>query len=398
MYRVEKALIPKDEGYEPRYLVTKDYECMDVVNRWININSFNSYLTGKRYAQVLVGYFKYLETLKLSYEQVTNKSVIDGFIRYLMYGDETKIPIEGVKSIDAVKYNIGVIKNFYIWLEDEKIIEQVPMGTVQKSSNNRYANKKFLYGQIYQFEFNKSLVTKLRGRQKRTYRKWLTKDQVEKIGQQFTCDRDRCIFLISYNTGARIGEILGIKMNEYDSNERKLEIRRNTVNENESLAKTLERDLYISQELCEEIDNYIIGERSDIEMETGWSDYMFLTSKGANKGKPVKYHNILKAFKNAGERAGFKREEIITHSGRSTRTQQLIELAIEYPEIGISDSLIQDEMGWKSLDTIKHYRKPVASRLRKKVTDKITEIERIKDNENRRRVCDIIAEIEGQMP
>ena len=95
MYKVERAQIPVGEGFEPRYLITKNGECLDEVNRWIDINSMNSYKTGKKYAQILVKYLNYLDSLNISYDKVTKKSVINGFIRYLLYGDDKNLKIEG---------------------------------------------------------------------------------------------------------------------------------------------------------------------------------------------------------------------------------------------------------------------------------------------------------------
>lgn len=386
MYKVERAQIPVGEVFEPRYLITKDGECLDEVNRWIEINSMSSYNTGKKYAHILVRYFNYLESLNITYDKVTKKSIINGFIRHLLYGDGKNFMIEGKTSISLVKNYIGVIKNFYFWLEDELIVETNPVLTGRSSSNYSHVKDKFLYGQIYNLDINESVISKLRGRQKRTYLKWLTDEQIEGMSEKFTIDRDKCIFMVSHETGARIGEILGIKLKEYDSHERVLKIRRDTTNPNEALVKTIDRDLYISEKLADALDNYILGERSEIESDIGLCDYLFLTTKGKNKGLSVKYATILKSFKKAGKKAGLNPDDIITHSGRSTRAQKLIELAIEYPEIGITDNYIQDEFGWESIDTLKHYKKKVDSRLRKNITQKINEVNRKDSNQYRKEI------------
>lgn len=396
MYRVEKAKVPVGDSYEPRYIITKDYECVDVVNRWIDINSINSYKTGKKYAEVLVKYLNYLDSLNLSYEKVTKKSVINGFIKHLLYGDEKNLSMEGKTSINLVKNYIGIIKNFYFWLEDEQLVEINPVLSGSSSTNYSHVKNKFLYGQIYNLDIKESVITKLRGKQKRKYLKWLSGEEIEKMLNSFTSDRDKCIFLVSHKTGARMGEILGIKLDEYDAHEKVLKIRRDTTNPNEALVKTLERDLYIDDELVELLNKYIIGERADIESDVGWCDYLFLTTKGKNKGLPVQYPNILKTFKKAGVKAGLNPEDVITHSGRSTRAQTLIELAIEYPEIGITEAYIKEEFGWNSIDTLNHYKKQTNSRLRKKVTEKISEVSRKISEEDKRAILDKINKIKGR--
>ena len=42
-----------------------------------------------------------------------------------------------------------------------------------------------------------------------------------------------------------------------------------------------------------------------------------------------------------------------THSGRSTRAQKLVELMKEQPELGITKTFIDEELGWRSEQSIK---------------------------------------------
>ena len=69
-----------------------------------------------------------------------------------------------------------------------------------------------------------------------------------------------------------------------------------------------------------------------------------------------------------------KRSEIRTHSGRSTRAQELVEIMREHPELGVTEGLILEELGWSSVRSLKVYEKGYTKKQRKKVMDKIRTI------------------------
>ena len=68
-----------------------------------------------------------------------------------------------------------------------------------------------------------------------------------------------------------------------------------------------------------------------------------------------------------------KRSEIRTHSGRSTRAQELVEIMREHPELGVTEGLILEELGWSSVRSLKVYEKGY-TKSREKVMDKIRTI------------------------
>lgn len=82
----------------------------------------------------------------------------------------------------------------------------------------------------------------------------------------------------------------------------------------------------------------------------------------------------MRILKNAGEAAGHNKTEIRTHSGRSTRAQQLVELMRDHPELGITPTFIDEEMGWRSPNTIKIYEKGYSQLQKKKILERIPPI------------------------
>ncbi|MFH4176397.1 hypothetical protein WAJ79_25990, partial [Acinetobacter baumannii] len=79
---------------------------------------------------------------------------------------------------------------------------------------------------------------------------------------------------------------------------------------------------------------------------------------------------FLNILKDAAEKAGLDRKEIRTHSGRSTRAQELVEIMRDKPGVGVTETLIKEEMGWTSINTLKVYEKGYSKKQRKKIMEK----------------------------
>lgn len=177
----------------------------------------------------------------------------------------------------------------------------------------------------------------------------------------------------------RIGEILGIKLNHFNPFEPSIEVVRQHNIENRAQAKTTERTLQIYQSLAENIQIYIRTERS--ESDVLGSNFLFLNMRGSFKGFPFKARNFLRILKEAGERTGLTKTEIRTHSGRSTRAQELVELMREQPELGITKTFIDEELGWRSERSIKAYEKGYSLRQKRQIMERIKPV--IQKNQGR---------------
>lgn len=367
--KVEKTLISSprlSSGYRRLYILTEDGIPLYEVNEWLESCSKNSYKTGSSYAYELMDYLRYLKKLKIHYREVKQKSIIEAYIKYLLYGDSSEdvAGIEGVLSFNVVKKRISILKNFYEWLEDNGEIEGNPVGYGIKPDKQGKVNvkSKFLYGQIWNFEMERSLASKLKYKKDQNHIKWYGQEEIQLIWEALPTLRDKIIFEISIESGMRIGEILGLKLRDFNSEEGALEIKKEDNLENEALAKTNERELYISSELTERIELYIRGERLDSIIED--SDYLFLNWKGQSKGHPVRQRNYIRILKRAAKKAGFDEDEIRTHSGRSTLAQQLVEALHEGK---VTEVFILEQFGWSSIETLERYKRTFNRKGRKEV-------------------------------
>lgn len=361
--------IAKDK-HDLRYMITENGIPIQDACLWLDLISMNSYLTGERYAYALLRYFRFLKVNELHYREITSKKVIEEYIKSLLGLGEKVIDYESRMTYTALNTYITVLKSFYHWLEDEHKVTLNPVlfGS-RRTRQPSLVNAKLLYGQIWQFSLEETILSRVTYRKKHNHLKWYSEQEINDILKQLPTLRDKTLFTISVETGMRIGEILGLKLDHFNPFDPSLEVVRQQNIENRAQAKTSERILYIYQSLAEMIQAYISTERTEADIFQ--SNFLFLNAKDPHKGKPLKSRNFLRILKSAGARGGLIKEEIRTHSGRSTRAQQLVELMREQPELGITQAFINEELGWRSERSIKAYEKGYSMKQKRKIMERI---------------------------
>ena len=158
---------------------------------------------------------------------------------------------------------------------------------------------------------------------------------------------------------SRIEEILTIKHYDYYPNENKVWI---------SESKTIPRYCFLPEYVCEIINDYLNGEKFELEisLDKVLDEYLFVNIKKDKwQGEKVEQNNYRRILKRAGKRVGLNPNKIITHAGRSTKAQSLI-------ENGCSDFEIMEIMGWHSIHTIESYRRQFSPKFSKAINQKIT--------------------------
>ncbi|BCC12624.1 TPA: site-specific integrase [Bacillus cereus] len=367
--KVKKA----SNGQILRYLIVEDGIPVPEVCLWLDFVSINSYLTGERYAYALLRYLRYLKRINIHYKDVTKQRVIEEYVKQLLGLNEKILNVDTNMTYTAVKMNVSVLKSFYYWLEDNMKVMHNPITYESKDIKNiKFKEIKFLYGQIWEFNVEQTILSRLTYKQKRNHLKWYSEEEKENISKFLPTLRDKLIFQISVETGMRIGEILGLRLGDFDPHNNWLSVIKRDNIKNQAKAKTKERDVPIYETLSEQIQIYKENERRKSDIY--YSEYLFLNHKGKYKGEPLKARNFLHILKSAAEKSGMKRSEIRTHSGRSTRAQELVEIMREHPELGVTEGLILEELGWSSVRSLKVYEKGYTKKQRKKVMDKIRTI------------------------
>jgi len=344
-YKVVMAKEPVRGGYIERYNIINGYIPLLEINQWLASKS--NLRTAKKYAYMLVSYLNYLDLLEINYREVTKSKIIKGYINYLLFdvlGNVDVLYQETSRSARTVKSYIRRIQRFYKWLEAELEV------------NGKYR-------EIWDYDYYSEISDSHQYKKNKEYIKWYTDDEVAILATNFRTIRDKVIFLITVEGGCRIDEVLTIKYTDYDGIE-------GTVYISES--KTAQRTVHLPDYVCREIDRYIDTERRDVETDFGLLEHLFVNlRRDKSYGNPITYSNFNRILKNAAARAGFDYRKIKTHSGRSTKAQNLIEHQIIYPEDGVTDAFILETMGWRRMDSIKPYKKELSNRGKKEVMGKI---------------------------
>lgn len=373
---LEKAIIlnSRTNENEMRYIITEDAIPLDEINSWLDDVSTTSPLTGQRYAYVLMDFLRYLHMIRKQYRDVTNQKTIKAYIKHLLGYSGEVVSTHGQKSLKTIRMHVSVLKQFYNWLQENGITEHDPVGYGhQKNNKNKtYVKTKFLYGQIYNFNNEKTnpFYTKLRFSKKQEHVKWYTIEQIQNIMDNLPHHKDRIIFRISVECGLRISEILGLHLVDMDRFEKIIKVVRRANIENESYAKRKDRNVEIlndipiyADDLMKDIEDYINGEREQVDEYR--STFLFLNVKGTYKGKPVKRRNYLKILKNTAKKIGLDPKFIRTHSGRSTRIDDLLEKKVPI-------AVVSDYVGASPNTIHKYYRNRENQNIKNETLKKLT--------------------------
>ncbi|MGK0466384.1 tyrosine-type recombinase/integrase [Clostridium sp.] len=386
IFNVEEAIYYQNNNIVEirRLIITKNDIPISIVNTWLSTVGINSPGTLENYAYKLKRYLEYIDEFNLEYYQVKSANIIQNFFRKIMHENRKKgvytIKIEvGYDNLNT--YQI-VVTGFYFWLDEmftvnkklEHFAKSKELRAYVKKAGSKEIFKKmegrensigFDYYEIWSKNHLKILgvARKNCSTNKFDHIKWYTKDEIKIIKGNFKTKRDLAMYSLGLE-GARIEEIATIKINDFNSNEIKVFI---------SESKTMVRDIFLSLETCQIIEDYIYTERAKLEERLNYkidSKYLFLNlRKGKSQGKKIKQGNYRKILKNVGKISGMDPSKIITHAGRSTKVQKML-------KEGATNEEIRIVLGWSSDKTIESYRKKFDAEIALNALKKINGRER----------------------
>lgn len=377
--KVSKAKIQKNRNYFTIYTVTEDnLPIHDVALYLMDKGIGGSIKTVRKYAYILADYLRYLKELNIHYAAVEDSRIVINYLFLKLGYNSNILPIEVETTMTAVAQRLSVIQDFYNSLRLRGVTKINPTVYGKEKNRNNHiksgAKKKFLYHAITELDPTETILSNIRYSNVRHWLKWYSQSEIDLIRENFKCQRDQVIFDISVETGMRIGEILGLKLIDFDRFEKRIKIEKRYGNENDSDQKTGDRYVAISTKLTKNISEYISGERKEFISKTYYCEFIFLTKQGPSKGHAMTQHNYLKLLKGAGQRAGFNPKEIRTHSGRSTAIQRLFDaknkgLLTERIDI----NWIENQFGLKE-DSFKHYKKQPSIEIQKELSEILDEL------------------------
>lgn len=369
-FRAVKFRFETDAGIQwERYMIVDNHVPLFRVNQWLELKSIRKASTGREYAKKMAIFLNWLDSRGISFENATNRHVRQ-FLHSLIFGDLQECKIKSLQttvSSSTLNQFITVITGFYKWLDS---ISQTEM---LWGSKDIQANRSFLYGQIYSYEYRylvDGYVAMLKpGRE---YIKWYDAEVKEKLCGNFNTLRDESVLRLTFE-GFRIDEVLSVTFDSYNATDRVIQPTRSKGKTDANGRSNHLRTVALPVKTCDMLNSYIRTERAVAETESNRiSQYLFINlNKGKTQGSPLRYYNYLKILKRCARRAGLDENKIRTHNGRSTKVMEFLEHQALYPEENITDVIIMESLGWRSFESIDHYRDHNNQIIAKAVMEKL---------------------------
>lgn len=358
MYTVRHCLYPKKNGpFLDGWVIEHDRLYPFHVNKFLHQMNQGSVGTARQYAYKLCAFLNYLENAHhITYKEATVNH-LDLYIKFLRYGKPGEVfdISEENKSGFTIKSYFIVIKRFYQYLYQKNIDMNMPMEEKQHAKNVH----SYLYGQQWSEVYIKLNIDDSfeRGKPPVKYEKWYTDEQEDAIISNLRTYRDKAIFSITCD-GLRIDEVLSAQMDLYENATGVLQLYRSKGRQ----TGNVDRMCVLSERSQSLLEEYFFNEREPVEAALLSKSivppseiFINIKKRDDSYGEPVKYHNILGIIKRAAGKAGFDTSVIRTHSGRSTRANELFRIQATQPGT-LTDSQIQQMMGWKNLSSAEPYK------------------------------------------
>ena len=295
--------------------------------------------TIKAYGRDLKLYWEFLEYKGFDYRRVS-PSDISEFIEYLREPEHNEdidyLNVESTRSGKTINRILSTVYNFYKYCSMVKEVENpILMDEVDRP---RDMFKSLLH---HVRNDNKTKKSIFKVKESGNKIKLLTESEVDIILNNLNTWRDKLIFKIMYLAGARIQEVLDLKFEDIPRVTPSIQEQQVVVIE-DIKSKGKRRDLYLPISLVEEIEDFLMEERFDIDTE---HSYIFVAKQKRYLGKPLTYRAIYGVFKRVQERIGI---EFNFHDLRHTCITRMI-------ESGLDVSVVKTLAGHKYISTTQQY-------------------------------------------
>lgn len=310
-------------------------------------NTINTYL------EKLCVFYKWMEKEGLRPFEVEPRHMPD-FIAYIdnayaeRYQDKTKV------SASTLNGYLAALRTFYEYFSMMGFVESAhykieDKRKVKHLSYLRHVNKKWDTSAFSFFSRKKRKVVD----KKRLFPKE-AEVFYKAIGEVSSMDeslrvRNELIFKLLYETGMRIGELLHLRITDYDLPEpfKKVGniylVDRGNLDDEDRQLKTGERTIPISTSLLEEIDDYVMYHRPQVDN----CEYLIVNHL-RNQGLPPNRGTIEELFRKVNEVSGLKRKYVTPHALRHTHASNMTDM-------GIDLAIVKARLGHKSIGTTQKY-------------------------------------------
>lgn len=253
--------------------------------------------TVRAYAYDLAQYFRFLEKVEVPWDAVTIE-VLGSFVA------DMRRPAPGVavlrearaaRTVSTVNRMMASIASFYEFHERHGVTVNAMMMARGRSGSGSY--RPFL--QSIARSKPRGRVVKLVDAPRRVPRT-LTLSEVKLILDAQDNDRNRLMFRWLIETGARIGQLLGLRHEDVISQERRITLTPRSDNANGARGKNGAGSVFVTQDSVRLYADYMHEEYGDLD-----SDYVFVNLWGGVRGKPMSPHTVYDIVERTRKKVGF---------------------------------------------------------------------------------------------
>ncbi|WP_157047198.1 tyrosine-type recombinase/integrase [Alkaliphilus metalliredigens] len=281
-------------------------------------------------------YWEFLETNRYTFDQIT-PYIIGHFIEFLRNDEHGKniihIKVSSVRAGKTINRILTTIHNLYIYIVNTMEIRNPILMEEIKRPPNMF--KDLLH---HTRSNNKTHRSIFKVKEVNRAVRLITNDEADTFVENLVRWRDRLIFKIMYISGARIQEVLDLKIEQIPTPDPTSMV---AVLENIK-SKGKNRDLYMPMYLLEEIDNFIMEERNQVDTV---NSFIFVSYQTQYLGKKLTYRGIYEVFNRVKKKTGIY---FNFHDLRHTCVTNFV-------ESGLDISVVQKIAGHKHVTTTENY-------------------------------------------
>ncbi len=271
--------------------------------------------TLRAYGLGLKHWFTYLQQKQLDYREITLDDVGDFIFWLKLPYQSAKVlpshPVTQARSNRTINHILKAVSSFYdyLWRRDEVDTDlNAKLLTVVSSLRRPYT--RFLQHLGQEKPARKNLLRQPEPKQRPVV---LTSGQVEQLVAACTNSRDGLLVTLLYETGLRIGEALGLWLEDVDIAGQRLQVRDRGDLPNGAALKTpaAVRSVDVSAELINRILDYV----AEAHTEQVVTNHLLLIRTGPRTGQPLTYPSVYDLFRRLQGRTGI---EVTPHRLRHT--------------------------------------------------------------------------------
>ncbi len=246
-------------------------------------------------------FWEYLRDEQLCWTTI-DVTQLAGFISWLRRPNPPVISIESRparRTNGTIDLALGTVSGFYAYHIRLGTIPQLPLYQFSQPYRGNY--KPFLHG-IAKTKPEATRVVAVTPEQRQP--KLLTHEQIQQLLNACTHIRDRFLLALLYETGMRIGQVLGLKHSDLSVEDGTLHIVPRDQNPNGARAKT--RKTYIiplPEKLLYLYTDYLVDELCALEVEA-LPDFVFVNLWEGEIGRPMTYAAVMSLVKRLRKKSG----------------------------------------------------------------------------------------------